>query len=322
MASSKRNRFVKISAFILISLLLTAVVGFFYISNVAKGSNEGKLPEGHQLVAANGFEFSVKINGNPEDTAVIFLHGFPESSVIWDRLMAQLSDSGYYTIAPNQRGYSFKARPKDVDQYHISYLASDVVEIANSLGIDKFHLVGHDWGAGVGWKVAAEYPGRIYSFTAMAVPHLDALARAYQEDSLQYEASGYVRRFQTKILPEYIMARNDYALMRGLWKESDPKEVEANISILSQKNAATSMINWYRANYNVFAEGINLGKITVPVLFLWGNQDFALQRSGAEWTKDYADGYYRFIELDVGHSLTRDAYDTVHAEIEAHLRQF
>ena len=293
-----------------------------YINKIVVGSNTGTLPTGYRLVEANGYVFSSKISGDNQDIPVILLHGFPESSVMWNRLMSDLNKIGYYTIAPDQRGYSFEARPEEIAQYKIFHLANDIIAIADSLGINKFHLIGHDWGSGVGWQIASDYPKRLLSFTSLSVPHLEAFSRAYRDDSLQYIASDYMRNFQTKKIPEYMLAKNNYELLKPIWSKHQDEEIASYINLLSQKNALTSAINWYRANYDMFNQGFDIGMINVPVLFVWGNKDSALKRSGVEWTEDYVTGYYRFIELDADHWLIQESYEKVQKEIVAHLKKF
>lgn len=322
MEKSKRNRILKFSAVATLLILLVLLMGFMYINKTVVGSNTGTLPAGYRLVEANGYVLSTKVSGDNQDIPVILLHGFPESSVMWNRLMSDLNKIGYYTVAPDQRGYSFEARPQEIAQYHISHLAKDVIALADSLGINKFHLIGHDWGSGVGWQIASDYPERLLSFTSLSVPHLEAFSRAYREDSLQYIASGYMRNFQTKKIPEYMLAKNNYELLKSIWSKHQDEEIASYINLLSQKNALTSAINWYRANYNMFIQGFDIGMINVPVLFVWGNKDSALKRSGVEWTEDYVTGYYRFVELDADHWLIQESYEKVQKEIVAHLKKF
>ena len=322
MIKSKRNKALKISVITAILLLLVLLLGFIYMNKIVMGSNVGTLPAGYTLIEANGYAFSTKISGDKQDIPVILLHGFPESSVMWEKLMSDLNKTGYYTVAPDQRGYSYKARPDEISQYQISHLANDVIGIADSLGIDKFHLNGHDWGSGVGWQIASDYPERLRSFTSLSVPHLEAFSRAYQEDSLQYMASDYIRNFQTKKIPEYMLANNNYEVLKSIWSEHEEEEITSYVNLLSQTNALTSTINWYRANYNMFSKGFDTGMIDVPVLFVWGNKDSALKRSGIEWTEDYVTNYYRFVELDAGHWLIQESYEKVQKEIVLHLGKF
>ena len=97
-------------------------------------------------VGANGLTFRCReagVGGEP----VLLLHGFPETSHMWVRLMGELSDKGYHCLAPDQRGYSPGARPADVADFGYPQLAADTLGIAKAAGFDRFHLVAHDWGA-------------------------------------------------------------------------------------------------------------------------------------------------------------------------------
>ena len=64
------------------------------------------------------------------------------------------AEAGYYACAPDQRGYSAGARPSGIESYHTDELTADVLAMADALGRERFHLVGHDWGGQVAWLVA------------------------------------------------------------------------------------------------------------------------------------------------------------------------
>ena len=105
-------------------------------------------------VDANGWRFRCRQAGDSGEP-VLLLHGFPETSRMWEPLMATLAAEGYRCVAPDQRGYSPGARPQETDAYRYADLATDVLELARVLGFERFHLVGHDWGAGAGWAALA-----------------------------------------------------------------------------------------------------------------------------------------------------------------------
>ena len=92
---------------------------------------------------------------------VILLHGWPETSKMWSKLLPFLSSKNYRVIAPDQRGYSKGARPLKVKDYSAHKLAQDIINIANSFEAKKFHLVGHDWGSGIGWYLSSFNKNRI-----------------------------------------------------------------------------------------------------------------------------------------------------------------
>ena len=90
---------------------------------------------------------------------VILLHGFPQTSHEWRHQVPALADAGYAVFAPDTRGFGATDKP-DV-RVSRALLARDVVDFADALGIERFHLVGHDWGGIIAAKVAFDHPDRI-----------------------------------------------------------------------------------------------------------------------------------------------------------------
>lgn len=303
------------------AVFVLVVVAAVHIYKVSMGSGIYENKAGYKNVKAGEYEFLVDIKGDKKDIPVILLHGFPESSIMWKKLMKDLTSQGYFCIAPNQRGYSPGAMPLDKSQYKLKFLSDDIIKIADNLSIDKFHLIGHDWGSAVGWTVADKYKKRLLSYTALSVPHIKAFGRAYIEDKKQYEMSEYMRKFQMPFLVEYKLSRDDYSALKSIYSSHSTEEINEYISLFSKKNVLTNILNWYRANFEGFEKGFDIGNISVPTLFLWGNKDIAIGRYGVELTKEYMSGYYRFVELDAGHWLIQEKYDEIYDEIIEHLNK-
>jgi pimeloyl-ACP methyl ester carboxylesterase len=100
----------------------------------------------------------------------VLLHGFPQTSACWTALLETLAAAGYRAVAPDQRGYSPKARPTPVRADRLPELVADVLAIADRLGAETFHLVGHDWGGVVAWRLAGGHPDRVATLTAVSTP--------------------------------------------------------------------------------------------------------------------------------------------------------
>ena len=115
--------------------------------------------------------FDCRVSGNSNDELVLLLHGFPQTSCMWDRLMHDISAQGHYCIAPNLRGYSKGARPNGKEHYKVDALSKDVLDIAKYTGRDRFHLIGNDWGAVIGWKLVHDNPASVLSWTGLCIPH-------------------------------------------------------------------------------------------------------------------------------------------------------
>src|SRR5579883_2611815 len=107
------------------------------------------------VLRANGFRFDTLIAGPENGALILLLHGFPQFADAWTNVMRTLAAHGYRTVAVNQRGYSYGARPPLVNDYAREKLVSDVLAFADVLNAPGFHLVGHDWGGLVAWGVAA-----------------------------------------------------------------------------------------------------------------------------------------------------------------------
>ncbi len=273
-----------------------------------------------KTIQVDKLEFNYLESGNASDPMIMLLHGFPESSYMWRGLMDELATQGYYCIAPDMRGYSPNACPKGKYEYTISKIASDIVGIA-ALKQDKFHLIGHDWGAAIGWYLAYNHPDKLISYSALSVPHNSAFTKALKTDSIQKRKSQYMLWFQMPMLPEIYIRRNDFKGFRKLWKRMDPEEIEYNLSIFRNKKCLKGALNYYRANFKGKPEH-RIGHIEVPTLFIWGNRDIAISETAAMANHKYMPEDYRFIELDAGHWLIQAAYPEVRDAILDHLKKY
>src|SRR6185312_11290949 len=137
---------------------------------------------------------------------VVLLHGFPEQNTMWQSIIPALTAKGYRCLAPRQRGYSPGARPKRRRDYRVDELAEDIRALIDASGAHRVHLVGHDWGATVAWRVAQRFPDRLLTVTSMSVPHPGAFLNALAT-SRQGLASWYILFFQLPRIPEWYLKR-------------------------------------------------------------------------------------------------------------------
>jgi len=254
------------------------------------------------------------------DDLVILLHGFPETSHMWIPLLEHLATKGYAALAPDLEGYSPGARPEGAEHYAHPLMAKGILAMADALGKDRFHLVGHDHGAGLGWFMAGHHADRIISWTALSVPHIDAFIQAIARNPEQRELSRYMEFFRQVGTAETALSDDDFAALRNIWSTSAPEQVEEYLRVLRQPGALTGALNWYRGG--LIEERQPAGRVSVPTLMIWGNQDPAIGRAGVEATPMLMDGPYRLVELAAGHWLIQEAESDVLREILTHLREF
>ena len=266
-------------------------------------------------------KFDCRVSGNEADELVIFLHGFPETSCMWQQLMDKVSTQGFYCLAPNLRGYSKNACPKGTKNYKVTQLREDILGIAGILNKDKFHLVGHDWGAVIGWGLTFYHPDRILSWSGLSVPHTSAFGKALKVDKDQKKRSRYIMWFLLPFIPEFMIRRNDFQVFRKLWKHSSDEEREDYLSVFRRRESLTAALNYYRANIGR-GKAERIGDINVPTLFIWGRNDKAIGSFAAENNQHYMKGPYTFLDLDGGHWLIQTNYNEVEAAVTDHLTKY
>jgi pimeloyl-ACP methyl ester carboxylesterase len=277
-------------------------------------------------VAANAMSFSAVAVGPADGRPVVFLHGFPQTSFSWHHQLDAVGDEGYRALAFDQRGYSHGARPPAVDDYGIDGLVSDVLAVADSQGMDTFDLVGHDWGAVVAWVVAERHPARVRTLTAVSVPHPAAFAAALLGgDADQAERSSYIDVFRQEGVAEQALLGEDGSGdgLRTMFAASglpaDTEEVDVFVAAMLEPGALTAALNWYRAmSAEAFAD---VGRISVPTLYVWSTEDVALGRQAAEATAAFVAGPYRFEVLEgVSHWIPEAAPQELNRLLLEHLR--
>ena len=269
-------------------------------------------------VTIGALTFDCRVSGKPGGECVRLLHGVPETSIMWAGLMEQLSKQGYYCIAPDMRGYSKDACPAGKRHYALGFLVQDILELAGHFGQKRFHLIGHDWGAAVGWHLVHANPGRVLTWTALSVPHPGAFARAYKTDREQHRMSRYIRWFVLPWLPEIYLGRNDLAIFRRLWKRSGPEELANYLSVFRRRRCLTGALNYYRANLGR-RQRAPLGPVRNPTLFIWGKRDMTIGQAAALSKHKYMEGPYTFLPLEGGHWLIQSNFSEVARAISEHL---
>jgi pimeloyl-ACP methyl ester carboxylesterase len=217
----------------------------------------------------------------------------------WDAVAERLAGEGIRTLAPDQRGYSPGARPPGRRAYRTGVLVSDVVALLDAAGLQRAHVVGHDWGAAVAWAIAARCPDRVRSLTALSVPHPGAFLRSMRT-SPQLLRSWYMAFFQLPVVPETVFSAGRSATRRVqaiLARTGLPPERSAGyVDRIADRAAIAAMLNWYRALPVSDLSGSS-EPVAVPTLYVWSTGDHFLDRRGAEDTARFCTGEYRFEEV-------------------------
>lgn len=278
-------------------------------------------PDGLVRIPARGFEYRARVaNLLGDGSPLILLHGFPETSGMWEPLIDATAAAGYRVVAFDQRGYSPGARPDRLEAYALPELHADVLAIADAVGFERFHLVGHDWGSVVGWSVTGAEPHRVLSWTSLSIPHGGAITAARDSD----EPPGYIRVLRTRGLAETLLSAFDFAPLRAGYDAMPPGLLDEYLAVFREPGALTSMIRWYRAlPFEEGPDALVAPAIDRPVLYIWGNRDmpvFVGPRVQAEHAR-FMSGPFESIELDAGHWLMQEQTEAVVSAILAHINR-
>jgi pimeloyl-ACP methyl ester carboxylesterase len=273
-------------------------------------------------IPARGMEFRARIAGST-GSGVILLHGFPVTSAMYGSLIEAAAAAGHRVVAFDQRGYSPGARPESVSDYAIPELTADVLAVADAVGFERFHLVGHDWGSAVGWAVVLRHPERVLSWTGLSIAHPIAFRTALLEDPEQQRRSSYFRLFVTPWLPETLMTMNGLRGLKAGYGDMPEAERDEYLRVLSEPGALSAALNWYRASLRSLELPSDVPTdVLRPTLFIWGNRDDAVGRRAVEAQRAYMKAPYQEIELDAGHWVLTDGGALVIDETLAHWRRY
>jgi pimeloyl-ACP methyl ester carboxylesterase len=254
-------------------------------------------------VDVGNLTFDVRASGPEDGRPVLLLHGFPQTSLSWAAVTPLLAGAGLRCYAPDQLGYSPGARPADVGAYALPALAQVTADLMTALDAPVADVVGHDWGANVGWALAGWHPDRVRSLTAVSVPHPAAFTAAWRSDPEQKERSSYIRLFwQPGKAEEVLLADGARRLRRMLLGPDGGTGVPAEaadeyVAVLSAPGALTAALNWYRA----MSSADRVDPVGVPTTYVWSSADIAVGQSAAVGCAAFVTGDYRFVELPGSH---------------------
>jgi pimeloyl-ACP methyl ester carboxylesterase len=271
-------------------------------------------------LSARGLVFDALAAGPPTGELVLLLHGFPQTSACWAPLLATLAAAGYRAVAPSQRGYSPTARPTTVRAYRMPELVADVLALADRLGAETFHLVGHDWGGVVAWRLAGRHPDRLATLTAVSTPHPRAFARALVAGT-QALRSAYIPVFRLPRLPELLLGAYRQRGLRWLLAQDrlGADWVDTYTRALAEPAALSAALAWYRA---ATPFSLRAPRIGIPTLYVWGSGDPALGPRAATTTGRWVTGAYRFEVLaGAGHWLPEHHAEELGRLLLEHLRR-
>lgn len=281
-----------------------------------------------------GFE----VSGPPDAPPVVLVHGWPDDVRTWDAFLHPLRAAGYRVIRPFLRGYGptrflSQSTPRSGQ---LAALAGDLMAFADALGLERYALIGHDWGARAAYIAASQRPERISHCIALSVGW--GTNTPDQTLSLQQSRNYWYHWFFATARGAAELEQDRRALARFMWNTWSPSwkfaESEFNNTAASFDNPdwVAICLHSYRHRWG-FAEGdpaydaleqrlAQTPRIMTPTLVLHGAEDGANHpSSSAGKEKLFGHRYRRVVIPGAGHFPQREKPDEVIAEVMAWLAQ-
>jgi pimeloyl-ACP methyl ester carboxylesterase len=304
-------------------------------------------------VATNGISLHVTEQG--AGPAVLFCHGFPDTSYTWRRQMKAVASAGYRAIAPDMRGYGQSSAPADASLYTPLQTTGDLVGLLDALEISSAVLVGHDWGATHAWNAALMRPDRFTAAFCLSVPYVPRgdtsvfermRAAGRQDDFYMFEQirpeADDIWADASVTIPGALYWASGAAPADTRWNPMDPARslhrpapgpmpswaapdyLKHNVAEF-QRTGFHGGLNYYRAAEPYFhlSAAFKGAKITQPSFFMWGKSDglTELYLFTPDRIRAGLPGLVGAVELDgVGHWVQHEASAEVSERLVTFLR--
>ncbi len=327
-------RWLKIARNLLLGLLGLGVAVFLFFTignaiwnntysnpaNIVPPTEAELSAQGIKTIKANGLTFAYLSAGDPKAPLVLLFHGFPEDAHIYDALLPELANEGYYAVAVYMRGYYPTDIPGDGDYGPVT-LGSDVVALIDAFGRDKAIVIGHDWGAMAGYSAANLAPTRISKLVAVAIPHPAAVKVTFEG----LRRAPHFIQLQFGFVSEYMARRDNFAYIDGLYAYWSPNWAPpaADLARIKTDFARTGRLHAAVGYYtSFFADSNNKDHtavlnhaIAVPTLAIGGDADILDPATFTQATPFFTGGYEIEIVHDAGHFVLQQDSDLVDQRI-------
>ena len=263
----------------------------------------------HRYVDARGLLMHAALAGPEDGDPVVLVHGWPQHWWIWRDVIPRLADAGYRCICLDLRGHGWTDAPPD--GYEKEQFASDILAALDELGVERFKMVGHDWGAFAGFLMALRAPERMEKLLALSIIH-PWIRRDGSPAALVKQLLGASYQFVigSPVVGRQVVQRTPFMnviLSRGAvfpipekardsyverWR--DPKRAAATSAIyrtLLLREIGAILGGRYREH-----------RLRVPTLLVYGSRDPVIRGDRLRGWEDHADDM-RVEEIDGGHFL-------------------
>ncbi|GFG96867.1 SDR family oxidoreductase [Mycobacterium timonense] len=278
------------------------------------------------LTASDGVTLAVHryTDIDPARPTILAIHGFPDNHHVWDGVAQELASRPYNVVAYDVRGAGESSSPAERSGYLFAQLVADIDAVIDSLGVERVHLLGHDWGSIQAWAAVTDESvmRKVASFTSISGPHLQYAGaflrsartpRALARVARQLISSGYIGFFLCPGVPEL-----SFRSRLGV-KVVEAFERIGRSSTRSQRHETRRSVSDYVNGLNLYrqnmpapmlAPGPQLPTTTVAVQTLVPRRDVFVTPALQRFTGAIPEGA-RVIAIEGGHWVVTSRPDVV-----------
>jgi len=284
-------------------------------------------------------ELAFEEGGPPDGIPVLLPHGWPDSPRGWNEVSRRLQADGFRMIAPFLRGSSpTEFLSKDTPRVGAGVaLAQDALDFADALGLKKFAVLGHDWGAREAYILAALVPERVLAIAALALAYQPR--GTFSVPSFEQSRRFWYQWFMCTDAGAEAVRKDPIGFARIQWETWSPRgwfddaEFDRTAESFRSPDWVEISLNAYRARwlqgeawdarYDALQE--RLGEVeylSTPTLMIQGLSDYCDAPEESEGLERFFTGSYRRIVLEnVGHFPHREAPGLVAEAVLDHFHQ-
>jgi pimeloyl-ACP methyl ester carboxylesterase len=302
-------------------LTLAAIVGLLFMTNDVTAQNTTL----YKTVEVDGIEIFYREAGAVDAPVILLLHGYPTSSHMFRNLMEDLSDD-YRLLAPDYPGFGRSEQPPMAEfDYSFDNMAHIVDGFLEELEVETFSIYLMDYGAPIGYRIAAKYPERIESLIVQN-------GNAYDEGLRDFWVP--IKKYWNEYTLENGKPLEGFHSPAGLkWQYTHGVEDTLKISpdnwnldlqhLTRPENneIQLAMFYSYRTNVPLYPEWQEYFRTyQPPTLIVWGKNDYIFPAEGAHpYKRDLKN--VEFHLLNTGHFALEEKGDEIATYIDNFLKK-
>jgi pimeloyl-ACP methyl ester carboxylesterase len=276
----------------------------------------------HRFVEANGIRVHVAEAGPADAPAVLLLHGWPQHWYMWRRVMPALAPE-YRLLAPDLRGFGWTEAPGH--GYDAETFAADQVALLDALGLERAHVVGHDWGGWTAMLLGILHADRVDRMVVCNAPH--PWSRLEPRVLLELWRSWYALLMATPVVGRRVLesgwvARQYMRLNAGL--PFGAEEAEMYMESFREPARAQAVVELYRYYQRVVLETVRgrwrTHRLSPPTLLIFGERDISISTRLLPGYESHADDMRLELVPDSGHFVVDEKPDLVIERTRAWLK--